>query len=83
MLSECLRYELAPQGISVVLVKPAPVVTPIWAKSRGKSKAVVSGMPDEAKALYGATLEKVRVCGDHSSLCLELFGRAWCTYNSA
>jgi NAD(P)-dependent dehydrogenase (short-subunit alcohol dehydrogenase family) len=69
MLSECLRYELAPQGVSVVLVKPAAVATPIWTKGRGKFEEVVSGLPDDAKALYGRQLVKVRGCGDHESAC--------------
>jgi short-subunit dehydrogenase len=61
ILSECLRYELAAQGIPVVLVKPGPVKTPIWGKARSKSEAVVEGMPAEAQELYGATLSKVGV----------------------
>lgn len=59
ILSDCLRYELAAQGIPVVCVKPGPVQTPIWGKSRSKSKAVLQDMPAEAHELYGATLSKV------------------------
>lgn len=62
MLSECLRYELAAQGIPVVLVKPGPVLTPIWHKSREKSEMVLEGMPPEVQQLYGPTLDKVGVC---------------------
>lgn len=59
ILSDCLRYELADQGIPVILVKPGPVLTPIWEKSRKKSLDVVDSMPQELQQLYGATLEKV------------------------
>jgi NAD(P)-dependent dehydrogenase (short-subunit alcohol dehydrogenase family) len=30
ILTDCLRYELQPQGVPVVLIKPGPVATPIW-----------------------------------------------------
>jgi short-subunit dehydrogenase len=59
MLSECLRYELAAQGIPVVCVKPGPVQTPICGKSRSKSEAVLQDLPPEAQELYGETLDKV------------------------
>lgn len=59
MLSECLRYELADQGISVVCVKPGPVVTPIWDKSRQKSQDVMAVMPAGMQQLYGPTYDKV------------------------
>lgn len=58
-LSECLRYELADQGIAVVNVKPGPVRTPIWDKSRKKSQSVLDGMPAEMQPLYGATIDKM------------------------
>jgi NAD(P)-dependent dehydrogenase (short-subunit alcohol dehydrogenase family) len=66
MLSECLRYELSDQGISVVCVKPGPVVTPIWDKSRQKSQDVIAGMPAGLQQLYGPTLDKV--CCDWSEM---------------
>lgn len=61
ILSDCLRYELAAQDIPVILIKPGPVKTPIWGKSRAKSEAVTQNMPAEAQQLYGSTLNKVRV----------------------
>jgi NAD(P)-dependent dehydrogenase (short-subunit alcohol dehydrogenase family) len=67
MLSECLRYELADQGIAVVNVKPGPVRTPIWDKSRKKSQSVLDGMPAEMQPLYGSTIDKVIVC--HPASC--------------
>lgn len=59
ILSDCLRYELASQGIPVVLIKPGPVKTPIWDKSRRKSEEVVAGLPATSQELYGPALEKV------------------------
>jgi NAD(P)-dependent dehydrogenase (short-subunit alcohol dehydrogenase family) len=63
MLSECLRYELQPQGVAVVLVKPGPVVTPIWQTTKAKSEVVVNALGPEAQQLYGAQLDTmVRLC---------------------
>ena len=69
ILSDCLRYELAAQGIPVVLVKPGPVLTPIWQKARQKSERVMDGMPAEAHQLYGTTMDKVCVCWMSSRCC--------------
>jgi NAD(P)-dependent dehydrogenase (short-subunit alcohol dehydrogenase family) len=54
-LSDCMAYELAPQGIDVVLVKPGPARTPIW-ESLGTAEqrlAQVITSPDMAR-LYEA-----------------------------
>lgn len=62
ILTDCLRYELAAQGIPVVLVKPGPVLTPIWQKSRQRSQAAFEGMPPAAQQLYGPSMDKVGAC---------------------
>lgn len=61
IMTECLRYELQQQGVSVVLIKPGPVRTPIWDKSRGRSEAIVKQLPPPAQELYGRALTKVVV----------------------
>ena len=69
ILTECLRYELDSQGIAVVLVKPAPIATPIWRTGSARSEALLSGMPAEAQALYGAFLDKVSEAGSLTAAC--------------
>lgn len=56
------RYELVSQGIAVVLVKPGPVSTPIWATSRARSEALVERMSDDAQQLYAGPLKAVSAC---------------------
>jgi NAD(P)-dependent dehydrogenase (short-subunit alcohol dehydrogenase family) len=51
-LSDCMRYELQPHGIKVVLIKPGPVKTPIWSKSRDASEEAMSMLSSEAWLLY-------------------------------
>lgn len=63
------RYELAPQGIPVVLIKPGPVATPIWDKSREKSYTAGSETWDAATQVYGSHLKAVR--GGVCAVCLE------------
>eukprot|EP00878_Enallax_costatus_P036429 GHUV01040909.1.p1 GENE.GHUV01040909.1~~GHUV01040909.1.p1 ORF type:complete len:208 (+),score=35.45 GHUV01040909.1:217-840(+) len=55
--SECLRYELAPQGVPVILIKPGPVATPIWEKSRAKSYDVSAPAWQPATQVYGSQLQ--------------------------
>jgi NAD(P)-dependent dehydrogenase (short-subunit alcohol dehydrogenase family) len=59
-LSDSLRYELAPQGIKVVLLKPGAVKTPIWDKSLEASEVVVGSLSEEAKQHYGDIIKQVR-----------------------
>jgi NAD(P)-dependent dehydrogenase (short-subunit alcohol dehydrogenase family) len=57
-----MAYELAPQGIDVVLVKPGPARTPIW-ESLGTAQerlAQVITTPDMAQ-LYEADFAAVRL----------------------
>jgi len=51
-LSDCMRFELQPHGIKVVLIKPGPVKTPIWSKSRDASRQAVDTLSQEARLLY-------------------------------
>lgn len=54
-----MRYELAGQGIKVVLLKPGAVKTPIWDKSLEASEAVVGSLPEEGRRLYGELIKQV------------------------
>jgi short-subunit dehydrogenase len=58
--SECMRYELAQFGVSVVVVKPGPVATPLWAKGRARSTTEVDPQLFAAsKEVYGAMIDGV------------------------
>jgi short-subunit dehydrogenase len=60
--SECLRYELAQFGVPVIVVKPGPVATPLWAKGRARSTTQVDPQRfAAAKEVYGPMIEGVRV----------------------
>jgi NAD(P)-dependent dehydrogenase (short-subunit alcohol dehydrogenase family) len=48
---DTLRVELRSSGVTVALVEPGSVATPIWDKSRAEAERVV--IPDELQAAYG------------------------------
>jgi NAD(P)-dependent dehydrogenase (short-subunit alcohol dehydrogenase family) len=61
-VSDSLRRELRPWGISVSLLEPGSVSTPIWEKGIRTGQEVLDRLPAEAHTLYGeavAALEKV------------------------
>ncbi len=58
-LSDALRMELRPSGVHVALVEPGPIATPIWSRSTDAAKQRLAAMPDSAKALYGAEIDRV------------------------
>lgn len=51
-ISDALRMELAAWGLSVVLIEPGVVVTPIWDKGASDMASVSSRLPPEALTLY-------------------------------
>lgn len=58
--SDCLRFELEPFGVPVVIIKPGPVVTPIWQKSRAKSTVQVDPQRFAAsREVYGTMMAAV------------------------
>ncbi len=56
-LSDALRSELRRWGISVSLVEPGTVDTPIWQKSRAASDVLAEQMQPEQYALYARDIE--------------------------
>jgi NAD(P)-dependent dehydrogenase (short-subunit alcohol dehydrogenase family) len=61
-VSDSLRRELRPWGISVSLLEPGSVSTPIWEKGIRTGQEVMDRLPPEAHTLYGeavAALQKV------------------------
>ena len=59
-LSDALRRELVTHKVSVSLIEPAAVATPIWDKNTGEN-AQIAGIPEEKLQIYGHIYnEKVR-----------------------
>lgn len=56
-LADALRVELAPQGVSVSLIEPGSVKTPIWEKGRRAHQ--------RSWGLYAAAMESVARGADH------------------
>ncbi len=59
-LTDALRLELAPWGISVSIIEPGAVATPIWEKTTRIAQAMLAAIPPEAFVLYGPALAAVR-----------------------
>ncbi len=59
-LSDALRRELLPWGISVSLLEPGHIQTPLREKSLAVADRIRSQLPAAAEKLYGNALEKQR-----------------------
>ena len=59
-LSDALRCEVRPWGVSVSLVEPGAVQSEIWERSRTHAEAVFSQTRPDQLALYKIQLEKLR-----------------------
>ena len=55
-LGECLRHELRPWEIEVVVVEPGSVDTQIWSKGNERLREALGEIPDDARRLYGRQL---------------------------
>jgi NAD(P)-dependent dehydrogenase (short-subunit alcohol dehydrogenase family) len=58
-VTDALRVELSPFGLSVSLIEPGSVKTPIWQKGRDAKKRLVSLMVPAAMNVYGRVLDAV------------------------
>ncbi|HWF56758.1 MAG TPA: SDR family NAD(P)-dependent oxidoreductase [Candidatus Dormibacteraeota bacterium] len=56
-ISDALRLELRPWGISVSLIEPGAVKTPIWDKGLRAGAELLRAAPPEVHSLYGAAVE--------------------------
>jgi NAD(P)-dependent dehydrogenase (short-subunit alcohol dehydrogenase family) len=56
-ISDALRLELRPWGISVSLIQPGGVKTPIWDKGLRAGSEMLRTAPPEVRTLYGAAVE--------------------------
>jgi NAD(P)-dependent dehydrogenase (short-subunit alcohol dehydrogenase family) len=59
-LSDALRMEMEPFGVSVSIVEPGAVRTPIWKKSMGEANESMAGTAPELLGLYRAMLAKIQ-----------------------
>jgi NAD(P)-dependent dehydrogenase (short-subunit alcohol dehydrogenase family) len=57
-LTDSLRRELAPQGISVSLIEPGPIRTPIWEKGLSGKDDLLAQIPAERLGIYETRLRK-------------------------
>lgn len=55
-MTDSLRLELLPWGITVSLIEPGPVQTPIWEKTREAAGKTARNYPAQAFELYGPAL---------------------------
>ncbi len=58
-MGDVFRQELRPWGISVSIVEPGSIATPIWERVDREAEAMIERVPDTEK-LYGKQLEAVR-----------------------
>lgn len=58
-LADAMRIELAPEGISVSLIEPGSVKTPIWEKGREAQRHLWERLSEEARATYAGAMEAV------------------------
>jgi NAD(P)-dependent dehydrogenase (short-subunit alcohol dehydrogenase family) len=59
-LTDALRMELQPWGIQVSIIEPGAIATPIWEKSAKEAEDLEASVGEEAKALYGEAVIRIR-----------------------
>ncbi len=57
-IADCLRVELDGQPVSVGLLEPGPISTPIWAKSREQVEGLRKKLKGELRQLYDERLRQ-------------------------
>lgn len=57
-ISDTFRMELKPWGVTVSIIEPGRIATPIWEKSLTALNKIMKHFPSYAQELYGATLDK-------------------------
>ncbi|AFY33623.1 SDR family NAD(P)-dependent oxidoreductase [Calothrix sp. PCC 7507] len=59
-LTDAMRMELRPWGISVSIIEPSAIATPIWEKSLGQADIGQENLSQSNLDLYGNTMKAVR-----------------------
>jgi NAD(P)-dependent dehydrogenase (short-subunit alcohol dehydrogenase family) len=63
-LSDSLRIELRPWGISVSLIEPGGIATSLWERGKTATDDLLSRLPDEARQLYGGGFDVMKKAAD-------------------
>jgi NAD(P)-dependent dehydrogenase (short-subunit alcohol dehydrogenase family) len=66
-MTDALRLEVAPWGISVSIVEPGAVATPLWEKAAKTAEAMLGSVPPEALVLYGEAIQAVKRTAEDSA----------------
>jgi NAD(P)-dependent dehydrogenase (short-subunit alcohol dehydrogenase family) len=59
-VGDVFRQELAPWGISVSIVEPGSIDTPIWERGEREADAIEARVPEAQEQLYGQAIEGFR-----------------------
>jgi NAD(P)-dependent dehydrogenase (short-subunit alcohol dehydrogenase family) len=59
-VGDVFRQELRPWGISVSVVEPGSIATPIWERGQNEADAFLARATDNQKALYGKSVDALR-----------------------
>ena len=66
-ITDSLRVELRPWGMSVSIIEPGSVVTPIWEKSIGDAEKRSQRFTAQAHSLYAPAFEAVRRAAERTA----------------
>jgi NAD(P)-dependent dehydrogenase (short-subunit alcohol dehydrogenase family) len=66
-VGDVFRRELRSWGISVSVVEPGSIDTPIWERGDRQVEAFLAGVSDEHKALYGKSMATYREVGKRTA----------------
>lgn len=66
-ISDALRLELKPWGISVSLIQPGAVKTPIWDKGMRAGDELLRSAPPQIRQLYGAAVQIASALAAHEN----------------
>ncbi len=59
-MSDALRRELAPTGVTVIVVQPGSIRTPIWTRSRERARRLAEQLPPASHGLYASVLARIK-----------------------
>jgi len=59
-LTDAMRMELDPWGISVSIIEPGSIATPIWEKSGATALSLAEKMPPQFHEYYGPAIERLK-----------------------
>ncbi len=66
-LTDSLRMELRPWGISVSIVEPGSIATPIWEKAQAAADEILKKLPQQAHDFYDPAIAAVRRAADKTA----------------